>query len=204
MAVKSIRFMNTLSACASSRVASVASGRRSRLYAFTIFAAVMSLFLASLEDARAQDAKRGEHAFRKCLLCHVLDPNATNLIAPPLHNVIGRRAAIVPGFAYSEIMTLAREKGLIWNADALYYFLDKPEDFMPGTYMAFAGLEEQERKDVIAYLTKITDAYNAQQKSPAVPFGAPKSMAPIKVEPKAPSPSLANGKAKSPPAPPRP
>lgn len=135
----------------------------------------------------AQDVKRGEHVFRKCLLCHVVDPDATNLIAPPLHNLIGRRAAEVPGFKYSDIMRLAREKGLVWNSEALYYFLDKPEDFMPGTYMAFAGLDEPERKDVIAYLTKITEEYNARQKQApggGIPFGAPKTMSPIKVEPK--------------------
>lgn len=156
------------------------------------------LLVGATGAADAQDARRGEHVFRKCLLCHVLDPKATNLIAPPLHNLIGRRAATVPGFSYSEIMLLAREKGLVWNADALYYFLDRPEDFMPGTYMAFAGLDEQERKDVIAYLTKITEAYNAQQQSPGVPFSAPKSMAPIKVEPNRPATSPPNGKAKSP------
>ncbi len=167
-----------------------------------VFAAI-----SAAPAADAQDARRGEHVFRKCLLCHVLDPNATNLIAPPLHNVIGRKAATVPGFAYSEIMQLAREKGLIWNADALYYFLDRPEDFMPGTYMAFAGLDENERKDVIAYLAKITESYNAQQKSPApplVPFGAPKAMAPIKVEPKNANGATGSTKSKAPPSTPRP
>ena len=153
----------------------------------TALAAVVTV-VATSAGAAAQDARRGEHVFRKCLLCHVLDPNATNLIAPPLHNIVGRRAAEVPGFAYSDIMKLAREKGLVWNAEALYYFLDRPEDFMPGTYMAFAGLEEQERNDVIAYLTKITEDNKRKQRSdavPAVPFGAPKAMAPaIKVEPK--------------------
>lgn len=196
MAVNSIRFSNSLPSTIDARPARARSARpRGHVRtARLVGAAVAVLLLGWSGGTEAQDARRGEHVFRKCLLCHVLDPKATNLIAPPLHNLIGRRAATVPGFSYSDIMLLAREKGLIWNADALYYFLDRPEDFMPGTYMAFAGLEEQERKDVIAYLTKITDAYNAQQQAPAVPFGAPKSMAPIKVEPKGP----ANNKARSP------
>lgn len=175
--------------------------QRRAIGALTLAATVSALLFAPVGGAAAQDAKRGEHVFRKCLLCHVVDPNSTKLIAPPLHNVIGRRAATVPGFSYSEIMLLARDKGLVWNADALYYFLDKPEDFMPGTYMAFAGLDEQERKDVIAYLTKITDNYNAQQRSPAVPFSAPKTMAPIKVEPK--GPASTSSKAKTPPPDPK-
>lgn len=143
--------------------------------------------IATASIAPAQDARRGEHVFRKCLLCHVLDPKATNLIAPPLHNVIGRRAADIPGFAYSEIMKLAREKGLIWNADSLYYFLDRPEEFMPGTYMAFAGLDERERRDVIAYLTQLTESHNAQpdpRPAPTVPFSAPRALVPVKPEAK--------------------
>jgi cytochrome c len=170
-------------------------------------AAIAALTLVAPEAASAQDARRGEHVFRKCLLCHVLDPAATNAIAPPLHNVIGRKAAEVTGFAYSDIMKLAREKGLVWNAEALFYFLDRPEDFMPGTFMAFAGLEEQERKDVIAYLSQITEAYQARQKSQSgavVPFSAPKAMAPIKVEPKNGAPQPSAPTAKSKPAPPRP
>jgi cytochrome c len=120
-------------------------------------ALVGTLALAAwVPAASAQDAKRGEHVFRKCLLCHVVEPGSTSSIAPPLNDVVGRRAGSIKGFQYSEIMQLARDKGLTWGEEALYQFLDKPEDFMPGTYMAFAGLEEQERRDVIAYLKQIT------------------------------------------------
>lgn len=105
----------------------------------------------------AQDAKRGEHVFRKCLLCHVVEAGSTSSIAPPLQDVVGRLAGSIKGFQYSEIMQLAREKGLTWSEDALFQFLDKPEDFMPGTYMAFAGLEERERRDVIAYLKQLAE-----------------------------------------------
>lgn len=109
------------------------------------------------KSASSQDARRGEHVFRKCLLCHVVEPGTTTSIAPPLHDIIGRRAGSVNGFQYSEIMQLARDKGLTWSEDALFQFLDKPEDFMPGTYMAFAGLDEQERRDVIAFLKQLTE-----------------------------------------------
>ena len=116
------------------------------------------------QAARAQDAARGKHVFRKCLLCHVLDPTATDHLAPPLHNIIGRRAATIKGFKYSSIMKYAGQKGFRWTREAMFYFLDKPEEFMPGTYMAFAGLEAQERKDVIAYLEKLTREYNAKNR----------------------------------------
>ncbi|MEQ1647053.1 MAG: cytochrome c family protein [Hyphomicrobiaceae bacterium] len=113
---------------------------------------VFAVILAAPTGSLAQDARNGQHAFKKCLLCHVLDPAGKDLLAPPLNNIIGRPAGAIRGFEYSEIMKTAGSKGLVWTPDALFYFLDRPEEFMPGTYMAFPGLEEQERRDVIAYL----------------------------------------------------
>jgi cytochrome c2 len=131
-------------------------------------ASLAALFFAL--PAVAQDAARGSHVFKKCALCHVLDPKAKDLLAPPLHDIVGRKAGQIPGFQYSDIMKLAGSKGLLWSPEALQYFLDRPEEFMPGTYMAFSGLEDQERRDVIAYLQKITlenAAANAAKEVPA-------------------------------------
>ena len=125
----------------------------------TVWCGVMLVFASA---ASAQSAVRGKHVFRKCLLCHVLDPNATDHLAPPLHNIVGRRAASIKGFSYSSIMKYAGKKGFRWTREAMFYFLDKPEEFMPGTYMAFAGLETQERRDVIAYLEQLTREYKAR------------------------------------------
>lgn len=129
-----------------------------------VCAFLMIAVTANSISASAQSAARGKHVFRKCLLCHVLKPDVTDQIAPPLHNVIGRRAGSIKGFVYSDIMKFAGKKGFVWTREAMFYFLDKPEDFMPGTYMAFAGLEEQERKDVIAYLEKLTRDYKRKQR----------------------------------------
>ena len=125
------------------------------------------------------DALRGRHVFRKCAVCHVINPGSTALLAPPLNDVIGRAAATTPGFEYSDIMKVAGQKGLVWTKEALNYFLDRPEQFIPGTYMTFAGLEAQERADVIAYLSTLSRA-NAKQaqsdpppKAPEVPQPAP-------------------------------
>ncbi|MFN3867847.1 MAG: c-type cytochrome [Hyphomicrobiaceae bacterium] len=127
---------------------------------------------ATLTSAFAQtggDAVRGRHVYRKCAVCHVNNPGSTALLAPPLNDIVGRKAATYAGFEYSEIMKLAGTKGLIWTREALYYFLDRPEQFIPGTYMAFAGLEAQERNDVIAYLESLQRASARQgQKGPTV------------------------------------
>jgi cytochrome c len=131
------------------------------------------LTAASNCEALAQDPKRGEHVFRQCRLCHVVDPKARDLVAPPLHNIVGRRAATVPGFDYSAIMKAAGRDGLMWTPEALFYFLDRPEEFIPGTYMAFSGLDEQERHDVIAYLEKITREFKAAEAARTRPAPTP-------------------------------
>lgn len=119
------------------------------------------MVLSGGSAVEAQDAERGRHVFRKCATCHVPSPDSTQALAPPLDDVIGRPAGAIPGFQYSEIMTMAGKKGLVWTPNVLYYFLDRPEVFMPGTYMAFPGLEDQERRDVIAHLEKLKHASGA-------------------------------------------
>ena len=51
----------------------------------------------------------------------------------------------------------AGEEGLVWTDENLFKYLENPREFMPKNKMAFAGLkDEQERKDVIAYLKKFS------------------------------------------------
>ncbi|MEQ1695407.1 MAG: c-type cytochrome [Hyphomicrobiaceae bacterium] len=139
--------------------------------------------------AYAQDAKRGEHVFKRCLLCHVASQKTKDMIGPPLVNIIGRKAATVPGFEYSKIMRVAGTEGLVWTPEALFYFLDRPEEFMPGTYMAFSGLEVQERRDVIAYLERLgadwkkSNPPDAGAVMPAIPLKPVPGPPPLKPAP---------------------
>lgn len=127
--------------------------RRSRpVGSFAILLACVSVSSMANFDAWAQDATRGAHVFRKCAVCHTVDPAAPLELAPPLGGVIGRPAASIPGYDYSDSMRAAGSGGLVWTKQALMYFLDRPDTFMPGTHMTFAGLEIGERRDVIAYL----------------------------------------------------
>ncbi|MGD9786093.1 MAG: cytochrome c family protein [Hyphomicrobiaceae bacterium] len=129
----------------------------------------IAVCMLPVSEARAQDAIRGKHVFRKCAVCHVTNPSSTSLLAPPLNDVVGRPAASIPGFEYSEIMKLAGKRGLVWTTEALFHFLDRPEQFIPGTYMTFAGLEPQERRDVIAYLETLTRAAKRRSETDGPP-----------------------------------
>lgn len=126
--------------------------------AFVVGLMCSGIAAASLANQYAwgQDAQRGAHVFRKCKVCHTVDPAEPLKLAPPLAGVLGRPAGTIPGYEYSDSMQAASKAGLIWSKEALNYFLDRPDTFMPGTYMTFAGLEQAERQDVIAYLEVIS------------------------------------------------
>jgi cytochrome c len=120
-----------------------------------VFAGAMIATAATMATAQdmAGDPANGEKVFRKCAACHDVGPEAKAKVGPPLNGIIGRAAATFEGFKYSDAMTEAGAGGLVWSAETIGEFLEKPKDFVPGTKMTFAGLrKEEERADVIAYL----------------------------------------------------
>ncbi len=95
------------------------------------------------------DAAAGEKAFGQCRVCHAVEPNKGG-VGPTMHQVVGRSAGSLPGYAYSAAM---KQSGLSWGGPELYRFLEAPMQVVPGTKMAYAGLKDpQKRADVIAYL----------------------------------------------------
>lgn len=95
------------------------------------------------------NAAQGEKAFVQCRVCHAVQPNKAG-VGPTMHEVVGRKAGSLPGYAYSAAM---KASGLTWTGEELYRFLEAPMQVVPGTKMAYAGLKDaQKRADVIAYL----------------------------------------------------
>lgn len=136
---------------------------------FLAFVAVAAALPASM--ASAQDATKGEQVFKQCMTCHRIGPDAKNLVGPALTGVIGRQSGTVPGFAYSPLNKAAGENGLVWTDALIMQYLPDPNAFMKkfltdkgkadlatgSTKMAFKLTDEQQRKDVIAYLNKFSD-----------------------------------------------
>jgi cytochrome c len=112
------------------------------------------LLPAAALGAEAGDAARGERAFQRCYSCHSVDPNeSAKLQGPSLYRIMGRRAAAVPGFAYSDAMREKGAVGLVWDAATLERYIADPESVVAGTRMSAPPLrDEQERTDPIAYL----------------------------------------------------
>ncbi|WP_374942197.1 c-type cytochrome [Sphingomonas sp.] len=95
------------------------------------------------------DATKGADVFVTCKTCHAIEAGV-NKIGPSLHDVVGRKAGQIPGFAYSPAN---KNSGITWTEDKLFQYLEKPQRVVPGTKMTFAGFTDpQKRADVIAYL----------------------------------------------------
>ena len=101
------------------------------------------------------DIAHGEKVFKKCSACHSIKAGGGNKIGPALYNVVGRKIAAVEDYKYSKAL-VEYEKN--WSFEELNGFLIKPQKWIKGTKMAYAGLrKEKDRASVILYLNKYSD-----------------------------------------------
>ena len=96
------------------------------------------------------DKAHGEKVFKKCSACHMIVSGGKNMIGPNLWGVIGRTAASVSDYKYSKAMVAY---GKEWTFEEMNSYLIKPQAYIKGTKMAFAGLrKEKDRASVILYM----------------------------------------------------
>jgi len=121
-----------------------------------IFAATLASFASAAMNTPALaadvsgDAVAGRAIFQRvCQNCHSPEIGI-NKVGPSLWNIVGRQAASVPDFVYSEAM---KNNKSIWSASSLDAYLADPRGDVHGVKMFFKGLPEAtDRADVIAYL----------------------------------------------------
>jgi len=93
---------------------------------------------------------RGRLLFLRCASCHDVTPGPSPKIGPSLAGVIGRRAGSLPGYAYSPAM---KAQTFSWDDATLDAWLTKPSAVVPGTAMAFGGVDNAaDRRAIIDYL----------------------------------------------------
>ena len=101
------------------------------------------------------DVSHGEKVFKKCSACHLVNKGGENKIGPALYGVIGRKVASKQDYKYSKAMA-AYDKD--WTFEEMNGYLKKPQSYIKGTKMAFAGLrKEKDRASVILYLNQNSD-----------------------------------------------
>src|SRR6516164_1246104 len=130
------------------------------------------------------DAAAGKLVFRKCQVCHSLDPGK-DVLGPSLAGVVGRKSGAEPNYAYSPAM---KDANLTWDAKTLDAYLDDPQKTVPGNRMPFPGLKTaQDRTDVIAYLAAPAASTAVQPSPPPAVAQQPSAQA----QPSAPAPGVA-------------
>ena len=104
----------------------------------------------------AGDMAHGEKVFKKCSACHMIVSDGKNMIGPNLWGVIGRTAGSVSDYKYSKAMIAY---GKEWTFEEMNAYLIKPQAYIKGTKMAFAGLrKEKDRASVILYMNSKSDS----------------------------------------------
>ena len=101
------------------------------------------------------DLAHGEKVFKKCSACHQIASDGKNMIGPNLWSVIGRTAGSVSDYKYSKAMIAYAKE---WSFEEMNSYLIKPQAYIKGTKMAFAGLrKEKDRASVILYMNSKGD-----------------------------------------------
>ena len=120
-----------------------------------VLASALVLAAATGSAYADPDVAKGETAFKKCMACHAIGPDAKVKVGPPLNGIVGAKWAHFEGYAYSQDIKDGAAAGKVWDVATLNDYIENPKHLVPKGKMAFAGVKnEDERKDLIAFLAQ--------------------------------------------------
>ena len=97
----------------------------------------------------------GKKVWKKCSACHSIKKGGKNKIGPALYNVFGRNVAGLDNYKYSKALI---GYGKTWTFEEMNGFLKKPQAYIKGTKMAFAGLKkEKDRASILLFMNQNSD-----------------------------------------------
>jgi len=115
---------------------------------------LICVVLLASKDAVA-DLKEGARVFKDaCAECHTLK-EGRNKKGPSVYAVVGRKAATIGDYEYSDAI---RSSNIVWDDATLDAYLLNPNKVVPGGKMKYEGLKDPEkRRNVIRYLKFFSD-----------------------------------------------
>ncbi|MCX8506984.1 MAG: cytochrome c family protein [Alphaproteobacteria bacterium] len=117
------------------------------------FVMIIALGLMALNSTAfaAGDAGLGEKLYTKCAICHS-NKAEVNKIGPSLFGIVGRAAATVPNYTYSQAMK-DWSKGKKWDVKQMDAWIANPRKLVAATKMSYVGMNDAtDRANLIAYL----------------------------------------------------
>jgi len=101
------------------------------------------------------DIDHAKKVWKKCSACHSIKKGGKNKIGPALYSVLGRNVAALDDYKYSKAFVAY---GKSWTFEEMNGFLKKPQSYIKGTKMAFAGLrDEKDRASIILFMNQNSD-----------------------------------------------
>ena len=101
------------------------------------------------------DLDHGKNVWKKCSACHSIKKSGKNKIGPALYSVLGRDVAALGDYKYSKAFVAY---GKTWTFEEMNGFLKKPQAYIKGTKMAFAGLKkEKDRASILLFMNQNSD-----------------------------------------------
>ena len=129
-----------------------AAGLRARASRFFALGAV--ILFAAQAPTRADDVDPGKVQFLKsCGVCHAVEKDAAPRQGPNLLGVVGRKAASVEGFKYSDALKTA---DWVWDERNLDPWLENAALVKPGTIMNYRQADPDKRALIIGYLKTLS------------------------------------------------
>ena len=102
------------------------------------------------------DLDHAKKVWKKCSACHSIKKGGKNKIGPALYSVLGRNVATLDDYKYSKAFVAY---GKSWTFEEMNGFLKKPQSYIKGTKMAFAGLRsEKDRASIILFMNQNSDS----------------------------------------------
>lgn len=99
---------------------------------------------------RAEQAAGRKIFDDRCAICHTLNRGQPFLFGPSLEGVVGRPAASLPGFPYSDAL---KKSGLVWTEENLRKWIADSSHTVPNTLMEHVSISDPaEQIYVVQYL----------------------------------------------------